>query len=157
MTLSDLRQSILHNVEKTFTTMIDGVEISTAADQDPKPFRPMSGISGSVGLAGAYQGLVAVHLPEAVAMAITGAFLGMDVEEMGEEVRDAIGELTNMIGGGIKFDLPEQGGNVKLSIPTVICGQNYSLGLHTGDVTTAVTFNTPHGPFLVEALLRQGD
>ena len=42
-----------------------------------------------------------------VAMTITGSFLGMDVEEMNEDVEDAVGELANMLGGDIKSALSE--------------------------------------------------
>ena len=35
-------------------------------------------------------------------MAVTSAFLGMEVDQVDEDVRDAIGELVNILGGSVK-------------------------------------------------------
>ena len=51
---------------------------------------------GVIGLAGTHKGVLAIHIPNKVAMAITSSFLGMEVDEINEDVKDAVGELANM-------------------------------------------------------------
>jgi len=82
-------------------------------------------VTGMVGLAGTHQGVLAIHMPAEVARTVTGQFLGMEVEEINDDVLDAIGELANMLGGGVKAILSEKGRDISLSLPSTICGAGY--------------------------------
>ena len=53
--------------------------------------------------------MVAVHCPGVTARNITSSFLGVDVEELDEDVKDAIGEITNMVAGNLKVSFAEEG------------------------------------------------
>jgi chemotaxis protein CheX len=46
-------------------------------------------------------------------------------EEVNEKVLDAVAEITNMIVGNVKTTLEKLVGDVGLSTPTVIFGQNF--------------------------------
>ncbi len=125
----------------------------------PRPDEPTSSpeqrmISGMLGFAGDLQGTVIIHLPEAVAIAITNAFLELDLDEVNEEVKDAIGELTNMVAGGVKYLLPEQVQDVQLSIPSVISGRGYTCGATGKTQRFAVEFETAGSCFIVELLIK---
>ena len=43
-------------------------------------------ITGLIGLAGTHKGVLAIHIPHPVAMAITSNFLGMDISEINADV-----------------------------------------------------------------------
>ena len=44
--------------------------------------------------------------------------LGEEIEEMNEEIKDAVGEITNMISGQARKKLDEQGMSLKAAIPS---------------------------------------
>jgi chemotaxis protein CheX len=74
-------------------------------------------LSGCVQLSGAFEGAVSVDCAAPLARTVTGVMFEMEPSKAsGEELADAIGEITNMIGGNIKALLP---GPSVLSLPTV--------------------------------------
>jgi chemotaxis protein CheX len=111
-------------------------------------------VSGLVGLAGNYRGMLAIHVPNAVAMSITSKFLFMDVEEINDDVKDAIGELANMLAGSVKSMLTETGTGLKLAIPSAISGTEYEVECLADSDGAIVPFNIDEGEFLVECYLQ---
>lgn len=111
-------------------------------------------VSGLVGLAGNYRGMLAIHVPNAVAMSITSKFLFMDVEEINDDVKDAIGELANMLAGSVKSMLTETGSGLKLAIPSAISGTEYEVECLTDGEGVIVPFSIDEGDFLVECYLQ---
>ncbi len=107
-------------------------------------------ISGIIGLAGTSKGMLAIHLPNEAALAITTAFLGMDVEEIDEDVCDAIGELANMLGGSMKAILDPGGSDIQLSIPSAVHGEEYAVDCLADAETVAVPFSFNGQTFMVE-------
>lgn len=115
-------------------------------------FAPMEGsmLSGMIGLAGDLQGTVLIHLPAPVAIDITNAFLGLEIDAVDDDVKDAIGELANMVAGGVKFLIPEKDQDIELAIPSVVCGQSYSCEATGKFERTSVLFELGSGRFVVE-------
>ncbi len=107
-------------------------------------------ITGMIGLAGTHKGVLAVHLPYSVAMAITSSFLMMDVEEINEDVHDAVGEIANMLGGNVKTILSENGRDIDLSLPSTISGSQYSFQSDKAVEKVIIEFDTGNGAFMVE-------
>ncbi len=116
----------------------------------------INSISGIIGLAGAVKGMLAIHLPNEAAMAVTTAFLGMDVEEIDEDVCDAIGELANMLGGSMKSILDPSGSEIQLSMPSAIHGEEYAVDCLTDSESVTVPFEFNGQTFMVELQLSQG-
>ncbi len=76
-----------------------------------------SSICGYVRISGAWEGAIALESSPALARRVAAALLGTDpAETTDEEIYDAFGELTNIIGGNIKGMLP---GPSKLSVPAI--------------------------------------
>ena len=86
-----------------------------------------SNLTSMIGLGGGLQGMLAIHCSAKVAQAITGAFLGMDVEEIDDDVKDAIGEIANMVAGNLKVSCATKNINVELAIPATIVGDNFTI------------------------------
>jgi len=99
-------------------------EAGPPLDHQPRSFEQT--VSGMLGLSGDLQGLLNVHCPYAAAKQITGNMLGMEVESIDADVRDAIGEIANMVAGGLKVSLATHNLNVNLSTPTTIAGDSFS-------------------------------
>ncbi len=112
-------------------------------------------ISGLIGLAGKTKGMLAIHLPNTVALAVTSSFLGMEVDEIDEDVRDAIGELANMLGGSIKAFIDPKGSDIQISMPSAVHGEEYTIDCLAGAQVTCVPFTIDAGTFLVELQIRQ--
>lgn len=79
--------------------------------------------SGCIALSGEWRGAVTVSCIDPLARILAGAMFGMDPAEASEsEIQDAIGELTNILGGQTKQVL---GDRCVLGLPVVIEGDNF--------------------------------
>lgn len=149
----DLSNSISKATVEIFQTML----MMDAVPGEPLAERVGSfknSVSGIVGLAGPSKGTLAIHIPEQTALKITSSFLCMDVEQIDDDVKDAIGELANMVAGGFKYHLPDKGQSTQLSIPSVISGRGYTCEAIGSHSRLVVAFETPAGPFLTELLIK---
>jgi chemotaxis protein CheX len=108
-----------------------------------------------IGLAGTFKGMMAIHLPVDLAKAITGNFLGIEVEEIDEDVQDAIGELANMLGGNLKGILSESGKDIQLSLPSTIFGDEYRFQSHDKGESYILPFVAEGVQFMVELRLQR--
>jgi chemotaxis protein CheX len=88
-------------------------------------------------------------------MAITSSFLGMDVDEMNEDVEDAVGELANMLGGNVKSILSENGRDINLSLPSTITGQQYDFQPTKEAERIIIPFRCDAGEFTIDLQLEK--
>lgn len=150
----ELRENIIESAKEIFTTM---VMMDIAAQEDvvagPQPL--VDSISGIIGLAGTFKGVLAIHLPQHVAIAITSSFLGMDVATMNEDVEDAVRELANMLGGNVKSILSEKGRDIDLSLPTTISGKHYDFHPTREAERLIIPFQCDTGQFTIELQLEK--
>ena len=125
---ADIRDYVASHFGEVFETML-----SLKAESVPEfNASQLTGerVSGSVGMAGdTVTGSVFLHVSAAFAVQATGAMLGMTPEELaGEsEVNDVIGEVTNMIAGGLKSWLCDNGATCALTTPAVIRGNAFAI------------------------------
>ncbi|OEU61041.1 MAG: chemotaxis protein CheX [Desulfuromonadales bacterium C00003094] len=150
----DLSKSISQATQEIFQTMLM-MEASPGQAVTERPNGFVDSVSAIVGMAGANKGMLAIHIPASTALVITSSFLMMEVTEVDEDVKDAIGELANMVAGSIKADLTEQGQEFKLSIPSVVCGAEYEIDCLTDSDGVSMPFSIEGGEFLVEFHLQK--
>ncbi len=143
-------QAIIDGTEEVFTTMLM-VELETGVPVQGSGGEVDSNITSMLGLGGAdIRGMLAVHCPEIVAKDITGTFLGMEVEELDDDVKDAIGEIANMIAGNLKIFFQEHDKNIELAIPTTVVGKSFRTAGMSKAERVAVPFTMNGATFLVE-------
>ncbi len=145
-------QDIATATQEIFSTMIM-LEVAPGEAFRRDDSKLEDSVSGIVGLAGDIKGMLAIHLPNATAMAVTTAFLGMEVSEIDEDVCDAIGELANMLGGSMKATLDPSGSSIQLSMPSAIHGEEYSVDCLANAELVTVPFTFEDHTFLVELQL----
>ena len=113
--------------------------LKTMAFTDPKPGKPfvkkagepsLGDISGIVGLTGPVQGSLAISFSTAAILHIVSSMFGEPVIEIDADVKDAVGELSNMICGDARRMLEQHGHSFAASIPTVVVGHKHEI-LHT--------------------------
>jgi chemotaxis protein CheX len=144
----DLSKSICNATVEIFQTML----MMEAVPGEPLAKRTgtyTNSVSGIVGLAGPSKGMLAIHIPEPAALKITSSFLCMDVDAIDDDVKDAIGELANMVAGSVKADLLDSK-EYKLSIPSVVCGAEYDIECLSESQGSVVPFSIEGGEFTVE-------
>jgi chemotaxis protein CheX len=150
----ELSEKIIESAKEIFSSMMM-MEIAVHGEQTTKSMALKESISGVIGLAGTHKGVLAIHIPNKVAMAITSAFLGMDVIEMNEDVEDAVGELANMLGGNVKSILSENGRDISLSLPSTITGQNYDFQPTKEAERIVIPFQCAAGEFAIDLQLEK--
>jgi chemotaxis protein CheX len=146
----DLRQWVNEGVISVFETMLGtkptGVENQTLPHTQTR-------ICGTVGFGGeTVTGGVYLHFPEPMAHTITATMLGLDPNEPLDEssINDVIGEVCNMVAGGLKSRLCDAGAVCAVSTPAIIRGSNFQIE-STPDIRQEVLqFVCWQHPFQVE-------
>ena len=149
MPFLELEKSLIDATLEVFASMIF-IEIEPETRSSREFVTIESNLYSLIGLAGDLKGVLAIQCPAKVAMGITGAMLGMDVTELGEDAKDAIGEIANMVAGGLKESLAASGKKIELSIPTTIIGESIITGVLSGASRVMIPFLCPLGHFGVE-------
>lgn len=168
-------RAILASVRDLFSSMVpleidfglvpqwleDGDLTAMVSVQPPPPMVESDWV-GVIDLQGEIQGSVSVLFPYPVAVAFTRLLLEEDSEPEPDDVLESVGEMTNMIAGGIKtalctaedlFDisLPRV---FNLSLPKVLETEVYLPGQH--QVHIQIPVQTPVGDFAVLSSLSRG-
>lgn len=107
-------------------------------------------VTGLVGMTGAKKGSVSISFSKACAVAIVKNMLGDDIQDIVNDVKDAVGEITNMISGQARAGLAEQGMALQGSTPTVIMGDNHTISHIARTPIMAIPFMTDNGEFTIE-------
>jgi len=110
---------------QVFASMV-GQALVTIGPTDAVP-QGRTEIVGTVAFAGSWTGYVAVVTSRAAATAITGALLGTDTEDLEAQVRDAIGEVVNMVAGGFRTRMSKPGNTWTVTIPMVATGNGLTI------------------------------
>lgn len=80
-----------------------------------------------IGLAGDLCGVLSFRCSNDSAAQIAGKMLGTDEAASAECIRDALGEICNMVAGSFKAQLSDIATQCMLSVPTVVSGKDYEL------------------------------
>lgn len=142
------------DVREIFTTMI-GADVSPSRTTVAVT-KFKDSVSAMVGFAGSYNGMISINAPQKLAMSFASQMLGMDVAEFDDDVRDALGEIANMIGGSFKHHFVKDGHEVKLSTPSVISGDEYVMTVGSPN-TLALMFESAAEHFIVCIYLEAGE
>jgi chemotaxis protein CheX len=111
------------SVQEVFGLMM-GMECASVADC---PLNEPETISAVIGLAGAMSGTCVLRSGEKVALRMAEALTGAPMTEIDATVKDAVGEICNMVAGAWKGKQPMLASECMLSTPTVVTGTNYQL------------------------------
>jgi len=123
--------SIVQNVMSTMANL--DVETCRLAEVDRYSLK----LTGCVQISGEWQGAVVLHTSDSFVRGAASQMLQVQPNDLVEsDLQDVLAEITNMIGGNIKSQMP---GPSFLSIPSVTSGQNFQF--HLKDCT--VVSQTP--------------
>jgi chemotaxis protein CheX len=108
-------------------------------------------ISAVINLSDAVTGYVLVSFSERVALVLASKLAGEEFATLDDNVRDALGEIANLIIGSAKKDLPS--GLVSISTPKIVDTQ--FIQLPPGCPTILLPFETTVGRFILQIALKQ--
>ena len=86
---------------------------------------------------------------ETAALEIAAKLTGMEFSEIDDTVKDAIGEVCNMLAGAWKGRVPDLSANCGLSIPAVITGSNYNIHVQAPEFRLHHTYRFDQTAFAV--------
>ncbi len=110
------------------------------------PVREPGIVTGIIGVHGEVSGFVTVNMSEQAAMAIVSGLLQERCSTLSNQVIDGVGEVTNIIAGGIKKGLAGSAWAFsQVTVPSVIVGQNYQIAYAKGINFLAATFEHQDG------------
>jgi chemotaxis protein CheX len=84
-------------------------------------------ITSMVGLAGKLCGVMTVRCDGRSAALMASKMLGVEVDQVGNDLSDALGEVCNMVAGNFKSKISGLAEGCMLSPPTVITGSDYCM------------------------------
>lgn len=131
---------------------------STVLGLDLRP-RPTAAASpgervftGCVQITGDWDGAVTLHLPHHLARRAAAVMFATDPSDLvDDDLRDVVGELTNMTGGNVKALV---GGTCQLSLPAVTEGPDHLVSLPGSVVLTRLAFDADGDPLLLTLFAR---
>ena len=133
------------------------IETMTFTEARPqKPYlkqdnTPKGDVTGIIGITGNAEGSLAITFSHDCICHLVANMFGEQVETINQDVKDAVGELTNMISGDARRQLAESGLPLQAGIPQVFSGPTHKVE-HSGPAI-AVPFETPGGQFTIEVCL----
>lgn len=133
--------------------------LSTMAKLEPKPEKPslkkddiaLGEVTGIMSMEGEQaKGSLAISFPKAVILEINKRMLQVEKTEIDEMVEDLTGELANMVIGGAKRILEEDGYDFALTLPKIVSGTNHIVKHSVDGPVILLPFSTEPGTFYVE-------
>ena len=138
-------ESTLHVLETMAFTKAKGGKPYLKKDKSAR-----GDVSAVIGLTGDVKGTISVSFTENSILSIVSKMFGEEIREINEDIKDAVGEIANMISGQARQSLEKLDRNLKAAIPTVVMGKNHSINHITDEKIVAIPFNSDHGEFTIE-------
>lgn len=148
--LNQLVDPVLDNVSKVLTTM------ARMKVQAGEPLKDGDGnvsgdVSGNMSLVATGRHIsVAIIFPESVILDITQRMMPGATDRIDDRVTDLVGELTNMVVGGVKSYFQSEGYLVDMSFPSVVAGPGHVVSHKTDGPKVVIPFDTDKGRFHAE-------
>lgn len=151
---SDMGNCIVKATTEVFRTMMNLKVVAGEVAIEKAQLRRAE-VIGSIGVAGFLTGSISVFMPKAFARRAAAAMLMLDGPEdlSDSDLVDAIGELTNMVGGSIKTALFQKTPLFDISVPSVYIGEDLQRRSVSEDLCFLVPFTLGDVSFAVEFLM----
>ncbi|MGE3727227.1 MAG: chemotaxis protein CheX [Candidatus Sericytochromatia bacterium] len=133
--------------------------MSDKMSQRPLPFEYQlkdiqDDMIASIGLTGEYNGTISLYLPLPLALDMAGWLMEASYTELCSEVYEAVGEIINMIAGGLKNRLSSNEHDIfDVSIPIMISGKDKQVYHGKNKEYILVPIDTDKGLFFISLVL----
>lgn len=104
-------------------------------------------VSSIIGFVGAYSGSMIINTSDATACFMAGRMLGETLATLDNQALDGLCEIANIIAGQAKAALSTSDFRFdRISVPSVIVGNSYSISHYRGMTSVSVEFELPEMP-----------
>jgi chemotaxis protein CheX len=79
--------------------------------------------------------------------------LGSEAQEINDDVKDCVSELTNIIFGNAKRDLNAAGHTISAALPSVITGKGHEIRHAVQGICLVIPFSSTFGKVNVETVI----
>lgn len=110
-------------------------------------------VSAIIGLTGDAIGSLALSFSEGAILKIVSNMLGEEIKAINRDIKDAVGEITNMVSGVARKHLEAEGLNITAAIPTVVAGKDHTIVHVLGGPSIIIPFAIGEGDFVVDVCL----
>lgn len=141
--------SFINAVRRLFETMMD-LPLSVGQPGLNREAKPQHDVCGIIDVTGEVSGTVVVSMPETVAANLASALLGDVIQQLDDDVIDAVGEIANIIAGNAKTDFPA--GAEAISVPRVVFGRE-RVPYPAAIPVIQIPCTTETGPLLIDVAL----
>ena len=133
--------------------------IKTMAQTELTPGKPrkktddtaIGAVSGLIGMVGdKIQGSLSITFEENLAREIMHKMLGEKPDGIDSDVKDMVGEITNMICGGAKNTLADKGYDFDMATPVVVAGESHTISHQVGGKKMVMPFSNEAGNLYLE-------
>lgn len=97
-------------------------------------------VTAVVGFGGILSGACVFRCSGVAACHIAARLAGMELDDLDGTVKDAIGEICNMLAGSWKTKVPDLAAHCGLSVPAVIAGRDYNLHVQAPEFRISRTY-----------------
>lgn len=105
-------------------------------------------LSAVISVTGRAVGTIVLSLARETALNVLHRMVGIEAPKIDADVRDAVGELANMMAGQAKSQLEHL--QLTIAIPSIVEGRNHSVYYPSALKPIAIRFNSEIGPFAIE-------
>jgi len=140
-----LQDSIKDAFSTTLSVEVELIEEGLAVQEENR-------IASTIGFTGTIEGNLTFCLSDKSACDVVSKMIGMDFEEVDNDVCDGVGELNNMVIGGVKMRITEINQNFEIGVPTIIKGSELEIHAEKGKLTRIQSSYQWEG-FKIHALL----
>ncbi len=142
--------------------------LKTMCQTSPAPGKPalkkekalMGDVSGAISLTSPHtHGVFIISFSKGAILTIVSRMLGENYSDVNGDVKDAVGELTNMIAGNSRKELANIGLSFEAGIPTIVVGANHEVFMKVSEKAPIINipFTTDDGhAFSVEFTFEAG-
>lgn len=122
-----VEKTIANSIIETFDTMLglNLTKVGKITDEGLDDRR----LVGSVNYAGEVVGIMSIHVSEGFANLITSNMLGIEEDQIEsvDEVKDVLGEITNIVSGNLKSDFLDSDLACVISTPSITRGSDFKI------------------------------
>jgi CheY-specific phosphatase CheX len=140
-------------LETSLASILGAPPTCTASDDCPGSG---SGVLGIISFVGDVPWTFILLLPQPTAVALARRFAGFDIAYEGPDMPDVVGELANVIAGEVVARLERKGIKARMSLPSVLRGQDIELTSVHGGPWARFFYRCPQGEFTVALASAKG-
>lgn len=134
-----------HLLRATLEAVSDGLQMcgvhAPCVGVSSVPQQESGTVTGMIGVHGQVSGFITVSWSERFAIKAVEGLVGETFEKLSPEVVDGVGEITNIIVGGIKNSLAGTAWAFpNITVPSVIVGNGYQIAYARGLAFLSTTF-----------------